>query len=151
MKAKSIVWTGYSQIHHGQSKVKKFTCVQAKKQCNMLQTKIFMSCDICILCRATNLLTYLMIRYVARHHLDAYCIPFWLTTSWCIVVTSKSWSITFWTWLWRRNYDLSFFGHCWETLFYHTYTVKVYYNFIINPLSVLFTSWNEMWTMWSLL
>ena len=35
----------------------------------------------------------LMIWYAARHHLDACDIPFWLTTSWCIIVTSKLWSL----------------------------------------------------------
>ena len=101
-----------------------------KNHCNMLQTKTFISCDICIFCRATKLLTYLLIWYVARYHFDACDIPFLLTTSWCIVVTSKLWSITFWTWLWCQNYYTSFFEHGWETVFYHTYTVKVYYKYI---------------------
>ena len=70
-----------------------------------------LSCD--------KVLTYLMILYIARHHLDACNIPFWLTTS-CdvktmishflnMVVTSKLLSIVFLT---RLGNGVLSYVHC---------------------------------------
>ena len=104
--------------------------IKVKNHCNMLQTKTFMSHNICIFCCTTKLLTYLLIWYVARHHFDACDIPFFAYDKLMHSCDVKTMIYHFLNMVVTSKLLYIVFEHGWETVFYHMYTVKVYYKYI---------------------